>query len=128
LLSRSSVNMIFYGLHSLDAPPSVDEFKFRMGYSARPVRQRVVFHPALRPLFNPASHTLLAWILHLNPGSPSIAKAEGMLRFYLNGKRPLEQQDWPEALRPKQHLGGVRAEASNPNVTSEGGPPPDNTV
>ena len=39
---------IFYGLHSLDAPPSVDGFKFRMGYTAKPVRQRVVFNPWLR--------------------------------------------------------------------------------
>jgi hypothetical protein len=128
VLKRSPRHWIFYGLHSLDASPSVDEFKFRMGYSARPVRQRVVFHPALRPLFNPASHALLAQILHLKPGNPSIAKAEGMLRFYLIGRRPLEQQDWPEALRPKQHLGGVRAEASNPSVTSEDNPPPDKIV
>jgi hypothetical protein len=128
IIRRPETKSILYGLHSLDASPSVDEFKFRMGYSARPVRQRVVFHPALRPLFNPASHALLAWILHLKPGNPSIAKAEGMLRFYLIGKRPLEQQDWPEVLRQKRPMPAVSAEASNPIVTSEGSPPPDNTV
>lgn len=100
LLSRSSVKSVFYGLHSLDAPPSVDEFKFRMGYTALPVRQRVVFHPALRPLFNPASHALLKRFMRLRPGNPALAKAEGMLRFYLQGLRPLDQQEWPAILCP----------------------------
>ena len=45
MVNRSGVQSIFYTLQSLDAPASVDEFKFRMGYIAKPVRQRVVFHP-----------------------------------------------------------------------------------
>jgi hypothetical protein len=101
VLQRPGSRWIFYGLHSLDAPPSVDEFKFRMGYTARPVRQRVVFHPALRPLFNPASHALLSKLLRFRPGNPTLAKAEGMLRFYLRGRLPLERQTWPAALAPR---------------------------
>ena len=50
LLAREGVTEIFFTLQSLDAPESVDEFKFRMGLQAEPVRQRVVFHPCLRPL------------------------------------------------------------------------------
>jgi hypothetical protein len=69
-----------------------------MGYTARPVRQRVVFHPWLSPLFNRASHTAIRQALRLRPGSPSLAKAEGMLRFYLEGQRPLHEQHWPECL------------------------------
>lgn len=90
---------IFYGLHSLDAPPSVDEFKFRMGYSAKPVRQRVVFHPWLRPLMNDASHALLRAGLRLRPRHPTLSKAEGMLRFYLQGKLPLLEQPLPPPLQ-----------------------------
>jgi len=90
---------IFYGLHSLDAPPSVDEFKFRMGYTAKPVRQRVVFHPWVRPLMNNASHALLRAGLRLNPGNPSLSKAEGMLRFYLQGNLPLSKQSLPPPLQ-----------------------------
>jgi hypothetical protein len=90
---------IFYGLHSLDAPPSVDEFKFRMGYTAKPVRQRVVFHPYVRPLMNTASHALLRAGLHLRPGNPTLSKAEGMLRFYLQGRLPLSQQSIPQPLK-----------------------------
>ncbi len=95
---KREVGTVFYGLNSLDAPASVDEFKFRMGYSAKPVRQRVVFHPWLAPLFNPASHAVLRQICRWRPENPTLAKTEGMLRFYLQGKRPLDQQTWPEAL------------------------------
>src|SRR5512139_3510764 len=85
LMKRPPTRTILYGLHSLDAPSSVDEFKFRMGYIAKPVRQRVVFHPALQPLANPSSHSLMRKARQLLPGNPTLAKAEGMLRFYLQG-------------------------------------------
>jgi len=98
ILDRPGVQSILYGLHSLDAPVSVDQFKFRMGYVPKPVRQRVVFHPWLAPLFNKKTHVLLKKVLSLRPGSPSLAKAEGMVRFYLEGKLPLQQQTWPEPL------------------------------
>ncbi|MEW6285006.1 MAG: hypothetical protein AB1509_02150 [Chloroflexota bacterium] len=98
LLERPETRAILYGLHSLDAPPSVDEFKFRMGYTAKPVRQRVVFHPWLRPFMNRASHTLLKAGLRLKPGHPALSKAEGMLRFYLQGRLPLEKQSLPPPL------------------------------
>ncbi len=97
-LQRLGTSRVFYGLHSLDAPPSVDEFKFRMGYMAKPVRQRVVFHPWLRPLINRASHGLLRRLLHWRSGDAALAKAEGMVRFYLEGQRALPEQDWPPAL------------------------------
>jgi hypothetical protein len=98
MVSRTGLRSIFYALHSLDAPASMDEFKFRMGYVAKPVRQRVVFHPWLVPVFNKASHAVIKWILCRYPDQPALAKAEGMLRFYLEGKRPPVEQDWPECL------------------------------
>ena len=98
VVQRHGIELIFYGLNSLDAPSSVDEFKFRMGYVAKPVRQRIVFHPWLSPLFNPASHAALRQLRCWQPKNPTLAKTEGMLRFYLEGKRPLHQQSWPEAL------------------------------
>jgi len=98
MVSRTGTRSIFYALHSLDAPPSVDEFKFRMGYVAKPVRQRVVFHPWLAPVFNGISHAAVKQLLRRYPDRPTLAKAEGMLSFYLEGKRPLNEQDWPECL------------------------------
>jgi len=98
LLGLPGIKRILYGLHSLDAPASIDEFKFRMGYTAKAVRQRVVFHPWIAPAFNPGTHALLKEALRLFPGHPVIAKSEGMLRFYLQGKHPLEHQPLPPGL------------------------------
>lgn len=98
-IRRSNIHRIFYGLHSLDAPSSVDEFKFRMGYSPKPVRQRVEFHPMIAPLFNSLTHRSLKSIINFRPQNRTLAKAEGLVRFYLEGQRPLEQQTYPEALK-----------------------------
>lgn len=102
MMQRPEVTSILYGLHSLDAPPSVDEFKFRMGYSAKPVRQRVVFHPWLAPFFNPVSHRILKAIANRKPDNLMLAKAEGMVRFYREGKRPIRKQPRPEELKEQQ--------------------------
>lgn len=83
LVRRANVKGIFYGLRSLDAPASVDAFKFQMGYEAKPVRQKVVFHPYLAPWMNGFTHRLSKALVALNPGSRHLAKAEGMLRQYL---------------------------------------------
>ncbi len=97
-LRRPGIQGIFYGLHSLDAPASVDEYKFRMGYTARAVRQRVVFNPLFKPFIGPRSHRLLKSFRRTFPGSYLAAKLEGMVRFYLLGKASLAEQDWPEAI------------------------------
>lgn len=96
---RPDVRSIFYTLQSLDAPASVDDFKFHMSYVARPVRQRVVFHPRAERLIRPWSHRLVTAALRLRPKSHVLAKAEGMMRFHLDGERPAEDQEWPRCLR-----------------------------
>jgi len=98
LVARSGIRLIHYGLHSLDAPASVDEFKLRMAYVAKQVRQRVVFHPWIAPLAGPAAHGLVRNLRRRRPESRTLAKAEGLLRFYLQGKLPLAEQDCPECL------------------------------
>lgn len=97
-LAHSGITEVFLGLHSLDAPASVDEFKFRMGYAPRPVRQRVVVHPCLAPLFNRLSHAAIKRLLGREPDNPTLAKVEGMVRFYLEGRCPPIAQEWPECL------------------------------
>lgn len=104
LLQREGVKEIFLGLHSLDAPSSVDAFKFQLGVKPRPVRQRVVFHPLMAPLVNSTSHAVLRQLNRRFPDSNVLSKAEGMFRFYLEGKRPLLQQNWPTCLEElKEH-------------------------
>jgi hypothetical protein len=83
LIRRPNIQGIFYGMRSLDAPPSVDEFKLRMGYEAKPVRQRVVFRPGLAPLINHFTHRVAKSLVAVNPASRFLAKAEGMLRLGL---------------------------------------------
>ncbi|HEY3282053.1 MAG TPA: hypothetical protein VGN26_07230 [Armatimonadota bacterium] len=99
MLSRPDVERVFYGLHSLDAPPSVDEYKFHMGYRPMPVRQRVVLHPVLSPLVNGATHSLVSRLASLRPQDSILAKTEGMMRFFLEGRRPLGEQLAPKVLK-----------------------------
>lgn len=100
VLQRPGIRSIFYSLQSLDAPDSVDEFKFRMGYSPVPVRQHVCFHPWLEPLSNPLSHSLIVNLRKIFPKSYHLAKGSGMLRFNMQGKLALARQDWPNVLDP----------------------------
>lgn len=100
LLARENVEGIFFTVQSLDAPPTVDDFKLRMGLIARPVRQRVDFHPWIRPLATSTTHKVFSHLLQRDSGNPVIAKTEGMLRFYLEGRQPLTDQHWPECLMP----------------------------
>ena len=85
LVQRPGVRGIFYGMQSLDAPASVDEFKFRMGYEARPVRQCVELHPWLGPFVNRASYGLVRAIARSSPQQYWPAKAAGMFRVFLAG-------------------------------------------
>jgi hypothetical protein len=98
MIKRANIKSIFYTLQSLDAPASIDEFKFRMGYSAKPVRQRVVLHPWFEFFGSRVSHSIVSWLSRLDQGNRLLAKAKGILAFHLQGKRPLDEQEWPECL------------------------------
>ncbi|HUO24466.1 MAG TPA: hypothetical protein VMU61_02295 [Candidatus Aquilonibacter sp.] len=96
LVGRPATRGVFYGMQSLDAPSSVDEFKLRMGYEARPVRQSVAFHPVLALLANRFSQQALRAAKGLRPGSRWLAKTEGLLRLHL-----AEKHHTPEPLNPR---------------------------
>lgn len=91
LIRRPTIRGIFYGMQSLDAPASVDEFKFRMGYEAKPVRQCVSFHPYVSPLVNSFTHRAAKSLSDLNPANRLLAKAEGLMRVCLGGESPVTQ-------------------------------------
>lgn len=110
-LQRPEIGAVFYTVQSLDAPASVDQFKFRMGYSARPLRQRVMFRPWAAHLVGPWAHRLVSGTLRLNPASGALAKAEGMIRFYLDGKHPAPDQDWPTCLEKPRRESAERVAA-----------------
>ncbi len=98
MLQRQGVESIFFTVQSLDAPANVDEFKFRMGFQFKLVRQCVDFHPVLRPFATDKIHGWAKTLLQRDSSNPVVAKAEGMLRFHLEGQLPIEEQRWPEHL------------------------------
>lgn len=95
MLNRPGTRGVFFTVQSLDAPPNVDEFKFRMGLKPTAVSQRVEFHPLVRPFITSAIHARIEQQLQRDPSHPLWAKAEGMVRNYLEARRPLGEQDWP---------------------------------
>ncbi len=97
-LSQPEVKQLFYGFESLDASGKVDEFKFRMGYAAEPVRQRVLFHPGLRPFVNRATLAVVERLGGSIFNSPKWLKAAGMMRFYIEGIKAPDDQLCPECL------------------------------
>jgi hypothetical protein len=99
MAAREGTRSVLYSLHSLDASPTMDQFKLRMGYTAKPVRQRVVFHPWCAPLVGPVTYAILKKLAALRPSSRVLAKGEGMARFFLEGRQPLENQSIPAALQ-----------------------------
>jgi hypothetical protein len=98
---RASIRSIFYTIQSLDAPPSVDEFKFRMGYRPLLLKQRVVFSSFARYFATPAAYRIISKLRQKYPSNPFYSKTEGVLRFYLNGLRAAEDQVWPDCLRER---------------------------
>ena len=98
LAARPGIHLIHNGLHSLDAPASVDQFKLRLGYKIRPLRQRVVIHPRLASWFDHGASRFFDRLAGWSPESEFLRKAEGLTRFYINGQLPLARQQFPEIL------------------------------
>jgi hypothetical protein len=76
------VSAVSYGPESLDAPESLDTFKFNMGYSKRPIRQRIVFNPLIQPFIGQPLHKLVQGAARMRKESDTIRKIEGIIRFY----------------------------------------------
>lgn len=99
MINQRRTKSIYYTMESLDAPASVDEFKFRMGYTAKPLRQRVVFNPWIPPVLVYAGHTVLrrtsGWRLFQQTRLPKI---KGMFYRYVEGRRSLVDQKWPQCI------------------------------
>lgn len=95
MLMRRKVPEITFGLESLEPVKPLDDFKFGMGFRARPIRQVVVFHPFLRFLLNrPALREMVrGWIARREKQHVYWRKAAGLLRF-------------AEETESKQSLGG----------------------
>ncbi|MBI4927455.1 MAG: hypothetical protein HY835_06800 [Anaerolineae bacterium] len=102
------LRQVFYTLQSLDAPPSVDEFKFRMGYRAVALRQWVAVSPWARPLMGRSALAGVQWLERRFPANPRLPKMEGLIRFYQQGRQTLENQDWPACLQEARATAGTK--------------------
>lgn len=83
MLVRRGLREITFGLESLEPVGPLDQFKFGMGFTQRPLRQRVVFHPWLRAaLRSGAVRAPLSWFA-ARRGEQDVfwRKAAGLLRF-----------------------------------------------
>ncbi|GIW43754.1 MAG: hypothetical protein KatS3mg077_1036 [Candidatus Binatia bacterium] len=83
MLVRRQAPQITFGLESLEDVKPLDEFKFSMGFRARPLRQVVVFHPVLRSILSrPEWRTLVRrWLVRRGHASVFWRKAAGLLQF-----------------------------------------------
>ena len=104
MIDRPAIKSVFYTLQSLDAPASVDEFKFRMGYRAAPVRQRVVFHPWTAPFVERYGQGIVTRMRQKYAENQLYSRTEGILRFYRQGKMPLSKQEWPDCISAYKEL------------------------
>ena len=80
-LTSKEVNHVSYGPESLDAPESLETFKFRMGFQKLPMKQVIVFHPFIRPFIKGSTLSLIQRISRTRP-EDFWRKLEGILRFY----------------------------------------------
>ena len=87
MLVRRGSPQITFGLESLEPVGPLDEFKFGMGFHARPLRQRVVFHPLVRALLRHASVRNLfhSWTDKRGAHAVVWRKAAGLVRFAEEG-------------------------------------------
>jgi hypothetical protein len=99
LIKKDEIREVFFTVQSLDAPEHLDDFKLRMGFQLRIVRQKVEFHPYLRPFMGTSLYSISRKLMDWYPSSPALAKCEGMMRFHLEGKQPTEEQALPDCLK-----------------------------
>ena len=81
-LASPNVNTVYYGPQSLDAPESLDKFKFRMGFQKKPMKQTIIFNPLIKPFINGFTHKCIKLLSASKPKSDTFRKIEGTVRFY----------------------------------------------
>jgi hypothetical protein len=87
MLVRRGAREVTFGLESLEPVGPLDQFKFGMGFRARPLRQRIVFRPLVRALLRHAAVRTLfhRWTERQGTDAVFWRKAAGLLRFAEEG-------------------------------------------
>ena len=82
LLVRRGIREVTFGIEGLEELDTLDQFKLAMGFVRKPIRQHVIFHPALRPALalKPVRDALGA--IAARPGSASFwRRARSLVDF-----------------------------------------------
>lgn len=82
-LASPDVAAVSYGPQSLDAPESLDAFKFHMGYKKLPMKQRVMFNPLITPFIGKITQNIVHFAAGIKLKSNELSKLEGLIHFYL---------------------------------------------
>ncbi len=80
--TQSCCREVIYGLSSIqetERTSTLDDFKKKVGFEARPVYRAFVFHPLVRPLVNPLTNWIVHGLLKLSPQNRRLRKAAGLL-------------------------------------------------
>jgi hypothetical protein len=85
-LALPEVNGVSYGPQSLDAPESLDTFKFNLGFQKRPMKQKFVFNPLINPFVGSALQKCVQIVANARPQSDTLRKVEGIIRFHREAK------------------------------------------
>ncbi len=87
MLSQQKVPEITFGLEALEPVGPLDQFKFSMGFRPRPLRQRIVFHPAVHTLLRNGvvRSAFRRWAGRQGTERVFWRKAAGLLRFAEEG-------------------------------------------
>jgi hypothetical protein len=82
MLARRGVREITFGIESPEDVAALDTFKYSLGFEKKPIRQRVVFHPALKTaLAVPGAKTFLDFAANRPKAHVILRKASGLVRF-----------------------------------------------
>jgi hypothetical protein len=82
MVQRPDVDVVFFGVQALDRADGTDAFKQSLGFEKTPIRQRVVFHPLLRPaLQNALAVRVLGAMAARRPESEMWRKLHGLALF-----------------------------------------------
>jgi hypothetical protein len=77
----------------------------------------------VKPFANQFTHGIVARLLARKPSSRMLAKTEGMLRFYLQGRLPLGEQPWPECLLEQKDSLMTALSPQNDKIAAPAGMP-----
>jgi hypothetical protein len=80
VLARPDIRCASQGHETVRNVSGLDDFKVRLGYKKRPLRQVFRFHPLVKPaVLNPVSQMALGKLRHWRPDSDALVRASGIV-------------------------------------------------